>query len=106
VGKASLGRRAVSFDKEAPRYDAEAETFHHGIADYVVLENLLKELDNDKSLKILDSGGGTGKYSLDYPKELADSYRAVELGLSSRPDCVGTAWSCIVCAVKISDRKF
>ena len=52
------------FDDEAYNYDSETNTFHHLVSEYVVLQNILKLLNNNKNVSILDSGGGTGKYSL------------------------------------------
>ena len=52
------------FDDESSIYDEETNTFHHYISEYVIKENLLNELNGQKQLRILDSGGGTGKYSL------------------------------------------
>ncbi len=52
------------FDKESPLYDSETDTFHHQIAEYIVYSNLSSELNGNKDLFILDSGGGTGKYSV------------------------------------------
>jgi ubiquinone/menaquinone biosynthesis C-methylase UbiE len=53
-----------SFDLLAPKYDNEVNTFHHHISFFVTIENLLLELPKNKNIQILDSGGGTGKYTL------------------------------------------
>ncbi len=53
-----------SFNKTAEIYDKETETFHHKITEYITIENLLLELPQNKEIKILDSGGGTGKYTI------------------------------------------
>jgi ubiquinone/menaquinone biosynthesis C-methylase UbiE len=54
-----------SFDKTAKIYDEETNDFSHKIMEYINIENLKQELPlPDKSLKLLDLGGGTGKYSL------------------------------------------
>jgi ubiquinone/menaquinone biosynthesis C-methylase UbiE len=53
-----------SFDSLAPKYDSEVDTFHHHISFFVTTENLLQELPKSRDIKILDSGGGTGKYTL------------------------------------------
>jgi len=57
-----------SFDKIAKLYDEETNTFHHKIRSYVTIENILLELPKNKNIKILDSGGGTGKYSIYFKK--------------------------------------
>ena len=59
----------ISFDKIAKSYDEEINTFHHGISSFVTTENLLFELPKNKNIRILDSGGGTGKFTL-YLKKL------------------------------------
>ncbi|QQO07629.1 class I SAM-dependent methyltransferase [Breznakiella homolactica] len=58
-----------SFDKKAAAYDDETNTFSHKIIEYINQENLKLELPKpDKSIKLLDLGGGTGKYSLFFSK--------------------------------------
>jgi len=53
-----------SFDKEAENYEHDTNTLHHKVQEYVILKNLEAELDGNKALKILDSGGGIGRYSI------------------------------------------
>lgn len=53
-----------SFDKISGDYDNETNTFHHKISEYLTINNLLEVLPEDRNIKILDSGGGTGKFSL------------------------------------------
>ena len=60
----SIKSLVESFDEEAPNYDSETNTFHHQVSEYVILQNVLNLLNNNKDLSILDSGGGTGKFSL------------------------------------------
>jgi len=54
----------LCFDDEAYKYDSETNTFHHLVSEYVILQNILKLLNNNKNVSILDSGGGTGKFTL------------------------------------------
>lgn len=76
---------AKCFDDESAAYDSETDTFHHKVSEYVVLQNILRELGNDRNALILDSGGGTGKYALalglaGYAVELIDiSPRSLEI---------------------------
>ena len=44
------------------------------------------------------------RYSTTYSRELAKEYGEVELALSRREDCIGTAWSCIICAKNNKDQ--
>jgi ubiquinone/menaquinone biosynthesis C-methylase UbiE len=54
-----------SFDKIANIYDNETDDFSHKIIEYINMENIKQELPKpEKTLKLLDLGGGTGKYSL------------------------------------------
>lgn len=53
-----------SFEKIAELYDEETKTFHHEISFYLTIQNILQELPKNRNLKILDSGGGTGKFTL------------------------------------------
>jgi ubiquinone/menaquinone biosynthesis C-methylase UbiE len=54
-----------SFNKIANIYDNETDDFSHKIVEYINMENIKQELPKpDKTLKLLDLGGGTGKYSL------------------------------------------
>lgn len=55
---------AESFDHLAKDYDSTTNTFHHKISHFVLENNLLEHLNGQVQLKILDSGGGTGKYSV------------------------------------------
>ncbi len=41
------------------------------------------------------------RYSKDYSLEMVKKYQDIELIMSNREDCVGTAWSCIMCGKKI-----
>ncbi len=74
-----------SFDSSAASYDDETNTFHHKISEYLTIENLLLELPKDKNISILDSGGGTGKFSiflakLGYKVHLTDiSSKSIEI---------------------------
>ncbi len=56
------------FDAEATNYDSETNTFHHQISEYIILQNILSILNNNHDLSILDSGGGTGKITLELSK--------------------------------------
>ena len=54
-----------NFDEIANDYDSETNTFHHNICNYIVEKNLFNELPKDfKNYKVLDSGGGTGLWSI------------------------------------------
>jgi ubiquinone/menaquinone biosynthesis C-methylase UbiE len=54
-----------SFDKLEATYDEETNDFTHKIIDYIHMENLTIELPPPKNeIKLLDLGGGTGKYSV------------------------------------------
>ena len=53
-----------SYDSSSKNYDDETNTFHHIIQEYVTTQNLLFEIGSKTEYKILDSGGGTGKYSI------------------------------------------
>lgn len=54
-----------SFNKIAKNYDEITDTFSHKLAKYVTEKNLFKELPSPSNkLKILDSGGGAGKWSI------------------------------------------
>jgi ubiquinone/menaquinone biosynthesis C-methylase UbiE len=58
-----------AFDKMAKIYDDETNDFSHKIMEYINIENLKQELPlPNKSLRLLDLGGGTGKYSLIFSK--------------------------------------
>lgn len=71
-----------SFNKTAEIYDKETETFHHKISEYITKENLLLELPKNKEIKILDSGGGTGKYSI-YLNELGYDVTLIDISQNS-----------------------
>ena len=71
-----------SFNKTAKIYDKETETFHHKISEYITKDNLLLELPKNKDIKILDSGGGTGKYSI-YLNELGYGVTLVDISQNS-----------------------
>lgn len=58
-----------SFDKESTNYKDDTSTFHHAICKHVLVSNLLEELNGNKELKILDSGGGTGSIGIILKKE-------------------------------------
>ncbi len=60
----NLNSLKQSFDDESLDYDSETTTFHHLVSEYVVLQNILDLLNTNKNTLILDSGGGTGKYTL------------------------------------------
>lgn len=53
-----------SFDTISSNYDNETNTFHHKITEYLTINNVLEVLPKNKNIRILDSGGGTGKFSL------------------------------------------
>ena len=58
-----------SFNKLAATYDVETDTFSHKISEFIDKENLYVELPRpNNQLKLLDLGGGTGKYSLHFAK--------------------------------------
>ena len=58
-----------SFDKIANSYDDNTNTFHHKISEYLTSSNLMIEIPKDKNTRILDSGGGTGKYAIFLAKQ-------------------------------------
>lgn len=63
--KQSIGGLATSFDRIARQYDSETSTFTHQLIEYVNLQNLLIALpEQSKHARILDLGGGTGKYAI------------------------------------------
>jgi ubiquinone/menaquinone biosynthesis C-methylase UbiE len=62
--KKSLDALVNSYDSLAVSYDSDTDTFHHKISEYLTIQNLLNELPKKKSISILDSGGGTGKYAI------------------------------------------
>jgi len=78
-------RLITSFDNGAIKYDEDTKTFHHKIANHVIKKHLLLILNGNKNWKILDSGGGTSKYSiwlkkLGYNVHLSDiSSRSIEI---------------------------
>jgi ubiquinone/menaquinone biosynthesis C-methylase UbiE len=54
-----------SFNNLAEQYDDITNDFTNNVMEYITRENLIKELPApDEKMKILDLGGGTGKYSL------------------------------------------
>jgi ubiquinone/menaquinone biosynthesis C-methylase UbiE len=53
-----------SFNNISSDYDNETNTFHHKITEYLTINNLLEVLPKDRNIRVLDSGGGTGKYSI------------------------------------------
>ncbi len=53
-----------TFNNISGDYDNETNTFHHKIIEHVTINNLLEILPENRTIRILDSGGGTGKYSL------------------------------------------
>jgi ubiquinone/menaquinone biosynthesis C-methylase UbiE len=54
-----------SFNNLAEKYDGITNDFTNNLMEYITRENLIKELpEPNEKLKILDMGGGTGKYSL------------------------------------------
>ncbi len=55
---------ARSFDRISDLYDTKTDTFHHQISSYVTMQNLQRELPESRDAEVLDSGGGTGKYSI------------------------------------------
>jgi ubiquinone/menaquinone biosynthesis C-methylase UbiE len=56
---------AKSFNNLAEQYDGITDDFTNNVMEYITQENLMKELPiPSEKLKILDLGGGTGKYSL------------------------------------------
>ncbi|MBN2442339.1 MAG: methyltransferase domain-containing protein [Spirochaetales bacterium] len=58
-----------SFNKIAHHYDIETSTFTHRLIEHVTFQNLLLDLPKPyEDLKILDLGGGTGKYSIELAK--------------------------------------
>jgi ubiquinone/menaquinone biosynthesis C-methylase UbiE len=59
----------ISFNKLANIYDEATNDFSHKIMDYINIQNLTNELPApDKTLTLLDLGGGTGKYSVMFAK--------------------------------------
>ena len=42
------------------------------------------------------------RYSKNYSLDVVKKYQEIELELSNRQDCVGTAWSCIIVGKKIN----
>lgn len=71
-----------SFEKIAEQYDEETSTFHHEISFYLTTQNILHELPKDRNLKILDSGGGTGKFTL-YLNKLGYKVQLTDISLKS-----------------------
>lgn len=60
-----LKKLIQNYDDLANVYDSLTNTFHHNISKYVVENNLFQELPKDfKNHKVLDSGGGTGFWSI------------------------------------------
>jgi ubiquinone/menaquinone biosynthesis C-methylase UbiE len=56
---------AASFNKLAASYDEETTTFHHALYDYLIQDILDLILPKpEKNLHLLDSGGGTGKWTI------------------------------------------
>jgi ubiquinone/menaquinone biosynthesis C-methylase UbiE len=53
-----------SFNKEAETYENDTDTLHHKVQEYVILKNIENELNGNKNIKILDSGGGIGKFAI------------------------------------------
>ena len=72
-----------SFDKLASTYCEETDTFSHKLMEYIDKENLLMELPlpNNK-IKLLDLGGGIGKYSA-YFSELGYKTTLVDISNES-----------------------
>ncbi len=46
------------------------------------------------------------RYSKDYSMDVVKEYQKIELVLSNRQDCVGTAWSCIIVGKKSTNNCF
>jgi ubiquinone/menaquinone biosynthesis C-methylase UbiE len=40
------------------------------------------------------------RYSTKFDRSLVEKYKNIELILSRKPECVGSSWSCAVCAIK------
>ena len=56
---------AASFNKLAATYDEETAAFHHALVDYIVKDILNLILPTpENNYHILDSGGGTGKWTM------------------------------------------
>lgn len=53
-----------SYNKLAEKYEKETDTFHHQISNYVLINNLANHFPQRKEFKILDSGGGIGKFTI------------------------------------------
>jgi ubiquinone/menaquinone biosynthesis C-methylase UbiE len=70
-----------SFNKEAETYEYDTNTLHHKVQEYVIQKNLENELNRNKKLKILDSGGGIGKYAIFLAKQ---GYDVVLLDISDK----------------------
>ena len=67
--KQDLHELIKSFNKEAETYEKDTNTLHHKVQEYVLLKNLENELNGNRKLKILDSGGGIGKFSIILAKQ-------------------------------------
>ncbi len=91
-----------SYDSTAEVYDEETSTFHHKICEFLTIKNMLLELPEDTNIKILDAGGGTGKYSIilndyGYSPELIDiSSKSVEV-FNKKMEQRGLALKSFVC---------
>lgn len=71
------------------------------------VEKILKDTDykviNKKGLiNITHAFDLDYRYSKDYSLDVVKEYQKIELELSNREDCVGTAWSCIIVGEKIN----
>ncbi len=53
-----------SFDKLAPAYDKETDTLAHQVNEYVSKQNIFEVLSKERVSRILDAGGGTGKWAI------------------------------------------
>ena len=91
-----------SYDSIAEVYDEETSTFHHKISEFLTIKNMLLELPEDTNIKILDAGGGTGKYSIilndhGYSPELIDiSSKSVDV-FNKKMEQRGLALNSFVC---------
>jgi ubiquinone/menaquinone biosynthesis C-methylase UbiE len=69
----NIEQLANSFNNVAENYDDITDTFAHKIFEYVNQKNVELFLNNHKINKLLDAGGGTGKWSLflyDYCRDI------------------------------------
>lgn len=61
----SIEKLTEHYNTLSNNYDSITDTFHHNICKYIIEKNLFLELPKDTTIyKVLDSGGGTGYWSI------------------------------------------